>query len=369
MNRFILTVTGGLFLAAALAMPTVGETPTQRGPANPGTINYIEGQASIGNRPIAENQAGTAMLQANQTLTTDSGKVEVLLTPGVFARVGDDSSVEMISPNLTRTELAVRRGNAMVEVAEILPQNDLLFDEDGATVKLQKTGLYDFDAADGQFRVFNGQATVQDGDEHAKVKGGHEVSFSSPKLKSENFNKKQFESSDLYKWSSLRSAYLAEANVNEAPVYLDGGLGGWYGPGWMGADWYWDPWFDCYTFVPGDGIFYSPFGWGFYPPYLAYEAPIYFGGHFPHRFDPYASQWGPGRHYVPTIRGGGFGNGFHPTTGLHGTMTPRNTLGSGAFRGMPPAGSFHGPVGGFRGAAGGFHGGGFRGGGGFHGGR
>ena len=42
----------------------------------------------------------------------------------------------------------------------------------------------------------------------------------------------------------------------------------------------WDPWFSCYTFIPGDGIFYSPFGWGFYSPWWAYQAPIYFGGRY-----------------------------------------------------------------------------------------
>jgi hypothetical protein len=292
MNRFILAVTGGLFLAAALAMPAIGETPAQKGPANPGTINYIEGQASIGNQTLAENADGTAMLRANQTLTTDSGKVEVLLTPGVFARVGDNSPVKMISPNLTRTELSVEQGDAMVEVAEIMPQNDLLVDEDGATIRLQKTGLYDFDAANGQFRVFDGQAMVQDSDHQTKVKGGHEVTFNSPNLKSEGFDKKSFESNDLYKWSTLRSAYVAEANVNEAPVYLTGGWGGWYGPGWIGSGWYWDPWFDTYTFIPGDGIFYSPFGWGFYAPPVVFASPIYAGGgHFPHRFGPYATHW------------------------------------------------------------------------------
>ena len=42
------------------------------------------------------------------------------------------------------------------------------------------------------------------------------------------------------------------------------------GAGWYGAGWYWDPCFGAYTFIPGDGIFYSPFGWGFYPPFAVY---------------------------------------------------------------------------------------------------
>jgi hypothetical protein len=343
----------------------------------------VEGQASIGNQQLGDYAAGEAILHANQTLTTDNGKVEVLLTPGVFARLGDNSALKMVSPDLTRTQLDVEHGQTMVEVARIFPQNNLLFNLNGATIKIQKTGLYDFNADQAQFFVFNGQAMVQEGDHRTKVKGGHEVNLNAPKLKTEKFNEKRFEKDDaLFQWSSLRSAYLAEANVNEAPVYLTAGSGyGWYGPGWAGADWYWDPWFDCYTFIPGDGIFYSPFGWGFYPPFLAYEAPIYVGGigHLPHHFGPYARQWGPGRHYIPTQRGGGFENGFRPTSGIHDAVprSPRFGVPNTGLQGAPqvrtPGTANRSGFGGFRGNVsdgGGFRGtGGFRGAGGFRGGR
>jgi len=75
----------------------------------------------------------------------------------------------------------------------------------------------------------------------------------------QKFDRKSYEEDDLYRWSSLRSAYLAEANVDAAGIYATNGWGPW-GPGWWGADWYWDPWFNAFTFIPGDGIFYSPFG-------------------------------------------------------------------------------------------------------------
>ena len=129
----------------------------------------------------------------------------------------------------------------------------------------------------------------------------------------------------------MRSSYLAEANVDIAPAYVDAG---WWGPGWIGTGWYWDPWFNCYTFLPGDGYFYSPFGWGFYSPFYAWGAPFGFHGHYPHRFDP------------------------------HGTaMAPR--LGHGVAGGGSHGGGFAG--GGVQGG-GGVHAGGFGGGGGFHGG-
>jgi len=83
--------------------------------------------------------AGTGPVGHNE-----SGKAEVLLTPGVFLRIGSNSSVKMVSPNLTNTEVAVEEGEATVEVTEIHKQNDIRIDADGVTTRLVKNGFYDF---------------------------------------------------------------------------------------------------------------------------------------------------------------------------------------------------------------------------------
>jgi hypothetical protein len=152
-------------------------------------------------------------------------------------------------------------------------------------VRLLKTGLYDFDAARNQVRVFSGKAVVFDDDRKVTIGGGHQVDFNAQgKLKAKEFDKHEYEQMDLYRWSTLRSSYLAEANVDAARSYVSNG---YYGPGWIGAGWYWDPWFGTYTFIPADGIFYSPFGWGFFSPPLVFRAPVFFvGPPIVHRFGP-----------------------------------------------------------------------------------
>jgi hypothetical protein len=376
----------GLFLATVLSVSALA-TDTNAKSAVPGTLNYVEGQASIGSENLDSKSIGSAELQENQRLTTESGKAEVLLTPGVFLRVGNDSTVDMISSSLTDTKVALDRGHAIVEVDEIHPENDIQVTAGGSTTKLLKTGLYDFDMRQGQIRVFDGKASVLEGDEHTTVKGGHDVPLQNTgsKLKAQKFDKKQYEESDLYRWSSLRSAYVAEANVNAAGTYVDDGWGPW-GPGWWGAGWYWDPWFDAFTFIPGDGIFYSPFGWGFYSPWWVYQAPLYgygYGGYGYgnggygygpgrrpgidgyHHFSTDPHYWGPGPHYAQGSNyaagiyhgPGSTGSGFHSGPRMSGGV---GRVGGGGFHG----GGFHG--GGFQG--GGFHGGGFHGGVGFHGG-
>ncbi|PYU28185.1 MAG: hypothetical protein DMG31_20730, partial [Acidobacteria bacterium] len=107
-------------------------------------------------------------------------------------------------------------------------------------------------------------------------------------------------------------------------IYVNGG------PGWLGPGWYWDPWFACYTFIPGGGIFYSPFGWAFYSPFAVYRSPFFYGGYYgigrPHRFGEY--------HYP-------YGHGIEPRGGFHRP--------AGGFHGGAPRGGF--PRGGFGGAA------------------
>jgi hypothetical protein len=265
----------------------------------------------------------------------------------------------MVSPGLADTVMNLQKGRAMVEVADIRKENNVRVGERSSSTRLLKAGLYDFDADRGLIRVFDGKAEVQTGGKDIEVKGGHQLDLNQPgKLKARGFDKKA-SVDDFYRWASLRSSYLAEANIDAARTYAGGSS--WAPVGWYGNGWYWDPWFSAYTFIPADGIFYDPFGWGFYSPWFVYGAPYfgyggYWGGGFHRRF-------GPGYHppYLAAGRSPGFvGHAYqYGGGGFRGGS-------AGGFRGSGGGGFRGGSTGGFHGAgAGGFHGGG---GGGFHGG-
>jgi len=299
-----LSVITPFLLAAALCVPAWGANSAL--PANPdysqarhraesappGTINYVEGQAAIGSLPLNSKAVGVSALQGGQSLSTGAGKAELLLTPGVFLRVGDNSSLKMVSPSLTRTEVSLSSGQAMVEVDQIHKSNDLLVAEDGATTRLLKRGLYGFDANSGQVRVFKGQARVREGKHQVKLGGSHQVTLNpAGKLKSRHFDKKAYEGS-LYRFSKLRSDYIAQANA-KAVQYV---YNGWSGPGWgWSGGWGWNPWFGGYTFFPGSGVFYSPFA----------PSPFFSGTFGDHHF--FGREHGFfGREHGFIGRGGGF---------------------------------------------------------------
>jgi len=270
------------FAVAFLAVISSASAFADARSALPGTVNYIEGQVNIGSDTLNADSIGSAMLEPNQTLETGNGKAEILLTPGVFLRVDENSAVRMISPSITNTEVQVDQGRAMVEVAEIHDQNNLRIDTGGVPAQLVKKGLYEFDADRQEILVFDGKAIVQNGDHDVSVGGGKRVELNTgaAELKAHGFDKDDYKQSDLYQWSSLRSSYLAEANVNAASVYYTDN--GYYGPGWVGAGWYWSPAFGAYTWVPGDGVFFSPFGFGFFAPPVVFRSQLFvrFGAPF-----------------------------------------------------------------------------------------
>lgn len=323
MRTFFITVIAvtGLLLGTGASGPVRGQTENVQGqtrnthPARPGSINYVEGQASIGTEALSPNSVGSVELDKGQSLTTQAGKVEILLTPGVFLRVADNSSVKMISPDLANTEVELDKGRIMVEALDIYKENNIRIDQNDVSTKLLKNGLYDFDADHAQIRVFKGTAEVYAKGQTIKVTGQRELSLNAAgKLKPRDFDTRQYED-DFFRWSALRSGYLSEAAVDEARVYIGPGPG-WYGPGWYGLGWYWDPWFGVWTFIPAEGIFYSPFGWGFYSPIAVYRSPFfYYGywGHQPHHFGEFHAPYGHGFEPQGGFHGGGFrgGGGAH----------------------------------------------------------
>jgi uncharacterized membrane protein YgcG len=323
--------------------PQEQPTPQPHNPPVIGTINYVEGEAFIGNEPLSPSSVGNVVLQEGETLTTKAGKVEILLTPGVFFRVGDNSAARMVSPSLSNTEVSLTSGQATLEVSQIQKENDIVVDLPGGNTRVLKKGFYEFDANQSTVRVFKGEAQAEANGKSIKIKEMHELALNGPRPKPREFKKEQYDTADLYRWSVLRSSYLAEANVDAASRYVNSPH--------FSAGWYWDPWFATYTWVPGDGVFYSPFGWGFYSPFYVYDAPFfyygYYGGPYRRRFDRDFHAWSPGPHYGPHPMwhgDGGLDRGGHAYRGFGGGMHENP-----GFRG---GGGFHGG-GGFRGGGGG----------------
>jgi len=235
-------------------------------------VNYVEGQVTVDGQSVGAKAMGSTEVQPGQTLQTAQGKAEMLLTPGVFLRLADQSSVRMVSPSLIDTRVELIRGEAMVEADRVLPGNHLVISDQGTDVQIQKNGVYKFTADPAMVAVYDGKAQVFRDDRTTEIGKGKELMLAAATgQKPGSFDRQSADS--LYQWSGVRSEYLAEANQSSVQMIVAGNPGWGYGTGW-----YWNPWFSSWAFVPGYGFFNSPFGFGFYSPayWRAYPPVNYF---------------------------------------------------------------------------------------------
>src|ERR1700734_3295180 len=121
MELFQVQGLASLFLAAVLSVPAWGNASSNS--AVPGTVNYVEGQAFVGDQRLDQNSIGKTTVEVGQSLNTETGKAEILLTPGVFLREGDNSSIQVIAAGLTDTRQRKAQGYPPVGVDHLISQN------------------------------------------------------------------------------------------------------------------------------------------------------------------------------------------------------------------------------------------------------
>jgi hypothetical protein len=241
--------------------------------ARSGMIHYVEGQVYLGDQLVESKFGSFPAVKENGELRTGEGRAEVLLTPGIFLRLGENSSFRMITNRLIDTRLELLSGSAIVEADDIPKDNSVTVVYKDAAVHFAKKGLYRFDSSAGELRVFDGEAGVTAGDKTVEVKEGHLIALDT--LAMSKFDKTTTDA--LNRWSARRAEYVSMANVSAANSLRSSGSG-FYSSGW-----YFNPYFGMFTFVPGlAGTWYSPYGFRFWSPFDVYQAYI------------------PGYYYTPT---------------------------------------------------------------------
>jgi len=261
-----------VLLMAAAGLPLFSQSVTS---ARSGTVHYFEGAATIDGKTIEAQKGRFSQLADGSTLTTGQGRVEILLTPGVFLRVGENTSVKMLDSRLLSTRVEFLSGTAMLEaddpeVSIKDPAVTIVYGE--YQIQPVKYGLFEFFSEPSQLKVFKGEADVVVAGNHTTVKEGRMLGFS-PTLTTEKFDVKAAD--ELYFWTRDRAAYVSAANVASARSANANGFapssGGYGFGGYHGGSWYYNTYLDMFTFLPyGRNIYWSPFGYGFFSPYSIY---------------------------------------------------------------------------------------------------
>lgn len=251
--------------------------------AKAGLVQVSDGEVFVNNAAVEHKIAQFTDLRNTDVLTTGEGRAEVLLTPGAFLRMTDASGIRMVSTRLSDVRLNILKGEAVIEVAELLTDNSINVSVGSAVFELRKGGIYRFDAEPARIRVYQGEAVATAGDKTVTVKSGREFTDSASGWVLGHFDTKETDA--LYRWSSRRSGSIAVANVSAARQagssygvysgFMNSGLYSTLGMGMfgvgtgvygLGGSWIYNPYFGMYTFMPFDGTAWSPFGYAYYTP-------------------------------------------------------------------------------------------------------
>lgn len=344
-----LVATGSVFAQAVIS-------------SHSGVVQYVEGRAYLGDKLIEPKFGQFPDIKESQEFRTEDGRAEILLTPGVFLRIGENSSIRMLSNALTDTRVEVLSGSAIVESSDMPKDNAVQLTYKKDTIRLVKQGLYRLDSEPAQFAVFEGEAVVTDPSGQLTLHSGKRTNLSSV-LMAENFDRKPDAQDALYRWSDRRASYVAQANVASASSSGSGYGGSGYGYGFTGLNygfggygygagfynplfqggWAFNPLFGMYTYLPYSGFGYSPFGYMYYSPVTVGYAPYYGGSGY-------------------TYGGGGGGARVTPVANRGGVLATHRGAVGGGFQGGARSFGVARAGGSFGGARGGSFGGGVRGG-------
>jgi len=140
-------------IAAALSAQTVISTHS-------GILYFFEGTVFLGGDRLEQKFGRFPDIGEGRELRTEYGRAEVLLTPGVFLRLGDNSAIRMISEQLADTRVELVSGSAIVEVNQQAPDTSVTLMFKQWKVRVPESSVYRLDADPAQLRVYKGQAQV-----------------------------------------------------------------------------------------------------------------------------------------------------------------------------------------------------------------
>ena len=271
----------GLFpILAAIALLVIPPTGFAQDPvsrnrfvisARAGGVNAVTGGATVRIHGKTEWELLTIKedLQTGDSVKTGSdGRVEMLLNPGSFLRLGENSEFELTDSSLDNLEIRLLRGTAIVEATGADDSHlQINISTPHTKIAIVRRGLYRLNVVPGD----NTELIVRKGRvmlDKTKIGGGNKVVFSGDNFlvaKLQKADKQKVDSLD--NWSEERADVIAEANQKirrrEVSAIMASARDRWFNTAFSAATpgfWYFSSRYNCYTFLPYYGGWGSPYG-------------------------------------------------------------------------------------------------------------
>ena len=250
--------------------------------AKAGIVNYIEGQPQVFLANETRIAAARSQVSGGNLIRTGSAdRLEILLNPGSYLRVGFDSELRVLETKFEAMHFDLVRGSVIVESATFNRKVHALRITTGAgDVVFEKAGLYRLEVQPSGIYVaiHEGKAKwMKEEVQVATLKSGKRFLLAAPapggEVQFAKLDKK--DADELDRWSRRRAEFLVAANDRLSPGLVSS-FSNRYGYSQRGG-WLFNPYFGCYTFLPYDMTFGSPYGfrYGLFLPVRYRPAPDY----------------------------------------------------------------------------------------------
>ncbi|MGE0886770.1 MAG: FecR domain-containing protein [Blastocatellales bacterium] len=297
MNKFV-----KIFVVAfaLVAMASIAVNAQYLISTKAGFVNRVEGKVFIQRQDSEDGKRGrasqsTQMRDGDRIITEADSRVELLLSPGSYLRLDQNSEVQAVNTSFEQVRFELLKGAASVEISTSSEQSDAISKNSPleiitphGAVSIGKDGLYRFDAFENNTLIQVRQGELYVGDRASylarkafKIKRGNAIKLNnSPVNKSEMAKINKDSADEFDAWCFGRAQTLTAANISALQRSRTMSS--------LRYGWFYNSFYNCYTFIPSRGLYFSPYGFGFFNSYAdclyyypyGYGYPYYRGGYY-----------------------------------------------------------------------------------------
>jgi hypothetical protein len=267
-------------LMLACAVMSVSVSAQYLTSARAGFVNRVEGKVFIQrtSTDVAEASEapgraslGTQMKDGDHLITNGSGRAEVLLSPGSWLRLNSETKMCALQTSFSQMRFELVSGSIIAEVSaeentNISASNPLEIVTPHGSVLIARTGVYRVDSRQGETvaRVYKGELYLGSRDQVLKktalkvskekyVVLSNRMSGTPEIAKLNDYYSDDFDQWSVQRAQSLLAAHQSVLRRNQSFSMVST----------MGS-WYFDPFYNCYTFIPAGRRWASGYGFSFY---------------------------------------------------------------------------------------------------------
>jgi len=296
-------------VVSALTLPCFGQSVIS---TRSGVVHFFEGTVYLGSQPLTASPGRFPSIPQGGELRTAEGRAEVLLTPGVFLRIGDGTAIRMIANELSDTRIELLVGSVIIDSTEPSSGTSVTLIYKKWSVRFPEQGVYRIDCDPPRVWVLEGKAEVSaDTYDPALLVGkGMDLPFAAVLVPEKSTNQPQ---DPLSTWAEGRQQSISTDNAIAAniqdPASIDASAAG------VGGG---------FTYFPALGV--PPAASGYYSTYG-----------YPDPYQPgFSSIYLPGYTFLPLLLGLGRGGGGIPPVRFPTHPTPVGGFPTNPGRPTPP---------------------------------